>query len=159
MKTFKRGFVAVGIVAGLLAGSGQAQAEIDFKSLLKDGLLGAGVGAISAGVGKGNAGTGALVGAGTQIIGGSLLSFLTGPSSGGYGQNVYASERQVYATQPVYYSQPQPVYTQPAPVVTYTQPVVAPEPVYTYSQPATYTPPAYSYAQPTSQDDSTKKII
>ena len=79
MKTFKRGWVAAGITVGLLAGSVPARAEVDLRSLLKEGLLGAGVGAISAGVGRGNAGTGALVGAGTQIIGGSLLSFLTSP--------------------------------------------------------------------------------
>ena len=172
MKTFKQGFVAAGIAAGLLAGTGQAYAELDFQSLIREGLLGAGVGAISAGVGKGNAGTGALVGAGVNIIGGSLLSFLTAPSSGGAGQTVYAQQRQVYASQPVYYSQPQTTYAQPQPVYTqstYSQPVysqsaVAAEPVYTYSQPAvSYVQPssyAPSYSQPQVQpEDSTKKII
>ncbi len=147
MKTFKRGVAAAIAAVGLSVSAGQAHAEIDLRSLLKEGILGAGVGAISAGVGKGNAGTGALVGAGTQIIGGSLLSFLTEPS--GSGRTVYASQQQAYVAQPVYYSQAQPVYSQSV----YAQPVPAQEPVYTYSQ------PAYSYAQPQTQDDSAKKVI
>lgn len=157
MKTLKQGLVATGLLVGVLAGSSPARADVDFRSLLKEGLLGAGVGAISAGVGKGNAGTGALVGAGTQIIGGSLLSFLTAPSSSGSGQTAYVSQRQVYAAEPVYYAQPQPVYAQSQPV--YSQPVVTTEPAYTYSQPTyTYSQPV-TYAQPQTQDDSAKKII
>ena len=63
------------------------------KKILKQGLLGAGVGAISASASGGKAGKGALIGAGTNIIGGALLDTLTAPS------------------QP----QPQPVYYQQAP--------------------------------------------
>lgn len=151
---FKQSVAAAVAVVGLSVSAAQAHAEIDFRSLLKEGILGAGVGAISAGVGKGNAGTGALVGAGTQIIGGSLLSFLTSPSSGGGSGAVYATQQQVYAAQPVYYAQSQPVYTPSAytqPV--YTQTVPAAEPVYTYSQ------PTYTYSQPQTQDDSAKKVI
>src|SRR3989338_7217392 len=50
------------------------------KKILKQGLLGAGVGAISAEASGGKAGTGALVGAGTNVIGGALLDTLTTPS-------------------------------------------------------------------------------
>jgi hypothetical protein len=152
MKTVSKGLAAaVLVVTGLTVSAGPARAEVDLQSLLREGLLGAGVGAISAGVGKGNAGTGALVGAGTQIIGGSLLSFLTTPSSS-QGRTVYAQQQQVVAAQPVYYTQAQPVYTQPV----YSQPA-APEPVYTYSQPSV---PVYTYSAPAaSQDESGKKIL
>lgn len=155
MRTWKRGVTAAVVVLGVAAGAGPARAEVDLQSLLREGILGAGVGALSAGVGKGNAGTGALVGAGTQIIGSSLLSFLTTPSSS-QGRSVYA-QQQVVAAQPIYYAQPQPAYAQPV----YSQPVysqsVTPEPVYTYSQPSA---PVYSYDTPAaSQDESGKKIL
>ena len=74
------------------------------KKILKQGLLGAGVGAISASASGGKAGKGALIGAGTNIIGGALLDTLTAPSQP--------------APQPVYYQQPQQqpqsYYQQPA---------------------------------------------
>ena len=69
------------------------------QKILKQGLLGAGVGAISAGASGGNAGKGALIGAGTNVIGGALLDSLTS------------------SPQP----QPQPVYYQPAPQPVYNQ--------------------------------------
>lgn len=163
MKSIAKNMVAAVLVsAGLSALTVPAQAAtVDLQSLLREGLLGAGVGAISAGVGKGNAGTGALVGAGTQIIGSSLLSFLTAPSYGGQGQTVYAREQQVVAAQPVYYAQPQPAayvqqpvtYMQPA----VSQPVAYAEPTYTYAQPAAS---AYSYNTPqATQDDPAKQIL
>lgn len=49
------------------------------KNVLKQGLLGAGTGAIASGVSGGNAGTGALIGAGTGVIGGALLDAITAP--------------------------------------------------------------------------------
>ena len=49
------------------------------KNVLKQGLLGAGTGAIASGVSGGNAGTGALVGAGTGVIGAALLDAITAP--------------------------------------------------------------------------------
>ena len=52
------------------------------KNVLKQGLLGAGTGAIASGVSGGNAGTGALVGAGTGVIGGALLDAITAPPAG-----------------------------------------------------------------------------
>ena len=55
--------------------------EEDTRNILKQGLLGAGVGAIAAGTSKGNAGQGALVGAGTAVIGSALLDAITEPPS------------------------------------------------------------------------------
>ncbi len=49
------------------------------KKVLKQGLLGAGVGAISAGASGGKAGQGALIGAGTSVLGSALLDAVTGP--------------------------------------------------------------------------------
>lgn len=57
-----------------------AQAEAN-KKIIKDGLLGAATGAIAAEVSGGKAGTGALVGAGTNIIGGALFDVLTTPQA------------------------------------------------------------------------------
>lgn len=53
------------------------------RNVLKQGLLGAGTGAIASGASGGNAGTGALIGAGTGVIGGALLDAVTTPSSSG----------------------------------------------------------------------------
>lgn len=49
------------------------------RKIIKQGLLGAATGAIAAEVSGGKAGTGALVGAGTNIIGGALFDVLTSP--------------------------------------------------------------------------------
>ena len=74
------------------------------KKILKQGLLGAGVGAISASASGGKAGKGALIGAGTNVIGGALLDSLMGGGS---------SQQQQAPPQPVYYQQaPQPQYQQ-----------------------------------------------
>lgn len=51
------------------------------RNVLKQGLLGAGTGAIASGASGGNAGTGALIGAGTGVIGGALLDAITAPSA------------------------------------------------------------------------------
>lgn len=53
--------------------------ESSSSKLLKQGLLGAGTGAIAAGASGGKAGQGALIGAGTGIIGGALLDAMTTP--------------------------------------------------------------------------------
>ncbi len=47
------------------------------KKIIKQGLLGAATGALASGASGGKAGTGALIGAGTNIIGGALLDYLT----------------------------------------------------------------------------------
>lgn len=57
------------------------QDEDNTRNVLKQGLLGAGVGAISSSASGGNAGQGALIGAGTSVIGSALLDAVTGPSS------------------------------------------------------------------------------
>ncbi|MFA5142963.1 MAG: hypothetical protein WC522_02180 [Candidatus Omnitrophota bacterium] len=54
--------------------------ESSTQKVLKQGLLGAGTGAIAAGASGGNAGQGALIGAGTGVIGGALLDAITTPS-------------------------------------------------------------------------------
>ncbi|PIU40413.1 MAG: hypothetical protein COT00_01840, partial [Candidatus Omnitrophica bacterium CG07_land_8_20_14_0_80_50_8] len=73
----------------------QALAASTSLDILREGLLGAGTGAIAASASGGNAGKGALIGAGTNVIGGALLDMLTGPSTS--------------PPAPVYYS-PQPAY-------------------------------------------------
>ncbi len=111
------------------------------KKILKSGLLGAGTGAIAAGASGGNAGKGALIGAGTNVIGGALLDSLTsGPSQP---QPQYAQSPQYVQSAPQYVQQSssypvQPVQTQ------YVQ-----EPVYVQQQPSYYPP----------QEDPNKKII
>lgn len=54
--------------------------ESGTQKVLKQGLLGAGTGAIAAGASGGNAGQGALIGAGTNVIGSALLDTITTPS-------------------------------------------------------------------------------
>lgn len=79
----------------------------DTRNILKQGLLGAGTGAIASGASGGNAGTGALIGAGTNVIGGALLDALTGPStsSRGYSQQAPAG---YYDSQGDYYYEEAP---------------------------------------------------
>ena len=49
------------------------------KKVIKQGILGAATGALAAEASGGKAGTGALIGAGTNIIGGALFDVLTAP--------------------------------------------------------------------------------
>ena len=98
------------------------------KKIIKQGLLGAGVGAISAGSSGGKAGQGALIGAGTNVIGGALLDSLTTPSQP-------APQRVQYVQQAPVYVQQQPSYQQTYPVQTQGQYVVEQPPVY-YTQQA-----------------------
>jgi hypothetical protein len=116
------------------------------KKIIKQGLLGAGVGAIAAETSGGKAGTGALVGAGTNVIGGALLDTLTSTPKAPQQQTQY------YSSQPVYQQQaPQPQYVQTQssyPVQTYR---TEPQPVYVQQQPVYYQQPP--------QEDPTKKIL
>ena len=57
----------------------EPQQESGSSKILKQGLLGAGTGAIAAGASGGKAGQGALIGAGTGAIGGVLLDMITQP--------------------------------------------------------------------------------
>ncbi len=113
------------------------------KKILKQGLLGAGVGAVSAGASGGSAGKGALIGAGTNVIGGALLDTLTAPPA-------QQQPRQ------------QVVYAQSAPTPTYVQqqsyPVQSqPQPTYRVEQQPMYVQQAPAYYPP--QEDPNKKII
>ena len=51
------------------------------KKIIKQGLLGAATGAIAAEASGGKAGKGALIGAGTNVIGGALFDMLTTPQA------------------------------------------------------------------------------
>ncbi len=118
------------------------------KKILKSGLLGAGVGAISAEASGGKAGTGALVGAGTNVIGGALLDTLTTPSQPRQQPVQYVQQAPVQTYQTQTYSAPQqsyPVQTQSTQYrVVDQQPVYAQQPV---------------YYQPAPQQDPNQKII
>lgn len=130
------GFTLLSSQTSFASGNDPYGNEDPNKKIIKSGLLGAATGAISSEVSGGKAGTGALVGAGTNVIGGALLDTLTAPSP------------QQRAPQPVYQQQPQyapqPQYAQQG---YYTDP--QPQPVY-YSQ------PVYQQAP---QEDPNKKIL
>jgi hypothetical protein len=64
-----------------IACAAYGQDDESTRNILKNGLLGAGTGAIAAGASGGNAGQGALIGAGTNVIGGALLDMITTPSA------------------------------------------------------------------------------
>lgn len=106
----KLGAVILGF--GLVTSSAYAS-ESGAVLILREALLGAGTGAIAAEASGGKPGKGALIGAGTNVIGSALLSLLTESS----GKSHYAPSHQSrYQSHPTYYSQP--VYNQP---VYYTQ--------------------------------------
>src|SRR3989338_7397228 len=84
MLTIKRklvGSLTLFFIAVFLTGIVYGQDDDQTRNVLKQGLLGAGTGAIAAGTSGGNAGTGALIGAGTGVIGGALLDMMTAPPS------------------------------------------------------------------------------
>jgi hypothetical protein len=81
-KSYRLKLIVMILLAGAFTASlACAQDDEGTKKVLKNGLLGAGTGAIAAGASGGNAGTGALIGAGTGAIGGALLDAITTPSS------------------------------------------------------------------------------
>jgi hypothetical protein len=92
----------------VFGGGGQAQQGAGYPSpapqqtaggkILKQGVLGAATGAVAAGASGGKAGKGALIGAGTNVIGGALLDTITGPGQ----QPAPAQQQPVYAPQPQY---------------------------------------------------------
>ena len=129
-----KSFFSVFLVSGLLftwtvskaGGQDYSGNEDPNKKILKQGLLGAGVGAISASASGGKAGQGALIGAGTNVIGGALLDTLTSspaprqqPQPVQYVQSAPSYSQSSYPVQPrqqvVYQEPPQPVYYQQAP--------------------------------------------
>lgn len=106
------------------------------KKILKQGLLGAATGAVAAEASGGKAGKGALVGAGTNVIGGALLDSLTTPSQPAPQQVQYVQQ----APQQAYVQQGYPVQTQ-------TYRTVEAQPVYV----------TQGYQQP--YEDPNKKIL
>lgn len=72
--------MVITIIAALAASAAYCQDDDSTRNILKQGLLGAGTGAIASGASGGNAGKGALIGAGTNVIGGALLDMITTPS-------------------------------------------------------------------------------
>ncbi|MDP3789413.1 MAG: hypothetical protein Q8R48_03310 [Candidatus Omnitrophota bacterium] len=74
-------FLAVILAVVFLTNLAYCQDDDSSRQILKQGLLGAGTGAIAAGASGGKAGQGALIGAGTGIIGSVLLNAMTAPSS------------------------------------------------------------------------------
>lgn len=71
--------VTITLVTASLVCLAYGQDDDSTRNILKNGLLGAGTGAIAAGTSGGNAGQGALIGAGTNVVGGALLDALTAP--------------------------------------------------------------------------------
>ena len=72
--------IAISLVTIMVAADAvYCQDDDSTRNVLKQGLLGAGTGAIAAGASGGNAGQGALIGAGTGVIGGALLDAITAP--------------------------------------------------------------------------------
>lgn len=92
----------------------------DTRNILKQGLLGAGVGAISSGASGGNAGTGALIGAGTGVIGGALLDALTAPPA----SSRRSAPQQQYYNDDEYYPDEQGQYYEEPPQESGTQKVL-----------------------------------
>ncbi len=75
----KKAIFSLVLITAYLSTAAWAYEEDPNKKIIKSGLLGAGVGAISASASGGNAGKGALIGAGTNVIGGALLDSLFSP--------------------------------------------------------------------------------
>jgi len=87
--------------------------ESSSQKVLKQGLLGAGTGAIAAGASGGKAGEGALIGAGTGIVGGALLDMLTQPPQQQSPRRVYRRpQQQSQPYQQQYQAKPQTAASQ-----------------------------------------------
>ena len=127
----------------LLGSPAYAASSGNAIEVLRQALFGAGVGAISAEVSGGKAGKGALIGAGTNVIGQALMGLLTGSSQSVYSQPVY--QQPVYQ-QSIYQ---QPVYTHPAPPTQTVQRYYTydTQPVYVQAAPTSYAP-SYTYEDP-----------
>ena len=143
MKTNRRfTLITLTAVLGLFIFTSQAFADTTPTDILRQGLLGAGTGAIAAGASGGKAGKGAPIGAGTAVIGGALLNLFT--NSGSQQPVVYA--QPAYNPQPVY--QAQPVYQQQQ-TVYQEQPVYGQQVVYqsapVYQEDHTYIRRDYSH--------------
>ncbi len=118
----------------------EPQQESGSSKILKQGLLGAGTGAIAAGASGGKAGQGALIGAGTGILGSMLLDSMTQPSQ----------PRRVYRRAPA--QQPQPQQYQPQ--QSYQQQSQG-----QYQQPQQYQQQNIQVADETAPEGGKKKVI
>jgi hypothetical protein len=148
MKALRNGFSILAVVVLTFSWTASRAGGQDYygnedpnKKIIKQGLLGAGTGAIASGASGGDAGKGALIGAGTNVIGGALLDTLTTPSQP---QPQYVQQQPQYVQQqPQYVQSSYPVQTQG----TYQR--VEPQQVQYVQQPAYYPP----------QEDPNKKIL
>ncbi len=108
------GISAILLAIALMSPCVYGQDDDGTRNVLKQGLLGAATGAIASSASGGKAGQGALIGAGTSIIGSALLDSLTTPSRP-------AARRRVAAPPPQddeYYYEEDPeeyYYEEPAP--------------------------------------------
>ncbi len=150
---FFRGFAVSSVALAVMmswslsnaGGQSYTQDEDPNKKILKQGLLGAGVGAISAEASGGKAGTGALVGAGTNVIGGALLDTLTAPPAQQQRQPQYVQQAPQYVQQAPQYQSSYPVQTQQ---------VVRQEAPVQYVQ-----QPVYYQQAPPPQENASNKIL
>lgn len=104
-------FAAFLLLAVIITSCAYCQDDDATRNILKQGLLGAGTGAIASGASGGNAGTGALIGAGTNVIGSALLDAMTAPSSrttrrAPVQQAQYYDDQDNYGDEEVYYEEP-----------------------------------------------------
>jgi len=108
MKTIKLVVMTILISGSTIASSAvYCQDDDSGRQILKQGLLGAGTGAIAAGASGGKAGQGALIGAGTGIIGSALLDALTSPPASARRAAPQSQDDYYYADQPdQYYEEP-----------------------------------------------------
>ena len=99
----------ISLVSVFLTGAVYGQDEDQTRNILKQGLLGAGTGAIAAGASGGKAGQGALIGAGTAVIGSALLDALTTPSQPQRRSAPPQNDEYYYTDEPeAYYEEPPP---------------------------------------------------
>jgi len=104
--------IAITVFVFFAADFSAAQNDDSTRNVLKQGLLGAGTGAIAAGTTGGKAGQGALIGAGTNVIGSALLDAITAPpsSSGTRRRAAPPPDEYYYADEPAdeYYYEDSP---------------------------------------------------
>jgi len=131
-KKFLNLLIVCGIVSCVSFSAARVLAEEESKAggILKDGIMGAGIGAVAAGASGGQAGKGALIGAGTSIVGNMLFDSMTAPKK---------TPAPAPAPQPQYQPAPQPQYYYAAPA-----PMPAPAPV-VYTQEAPSSPVKKAY--------------
>ena len=113
MKKYRSISLTIFFLTVLFAGASVfAQDDDSTRNVIRQGLLGAGTGAIASGASGGDAGKGTLIGAGTAVIGSALLDAATTPSrSSGrvYRSSQPQQDDYYYEDEPeeeVYYEEP-----------------------------------------------------